>query len=420
MPDHDFLEAVIEDDGKSWPVRLSAVIPVQYEVPTAVGIRVDWHLDLGISRADPERMEWRELDDLIQGNPSLKFRINGKSLVDVSGWFGETRSRIGNDAPDITLDVDLAWHDLSGPVESVEAVWVVGSSEQSLGHLTVHDTVVEHPAPDAELDDDDGWIPSRDKGDTQVEKLKKGLRVLKAARVVFVLGGLAFAVAGIAMAFHQAPEVSVPAAVGIAAACLFFGVIFGAGAWLATAWFMQSAQDFAVRLHGPQFEEELTGRTDYWNKVTAQNETRSAKVTVPPELDLNVDLTATVVVHDIEETLTLTAAHLFIEDDLRGNVDVVVSASPAESPNRLTEALLEHLQLGFDGRATRLRTLAHRPNDPDGSFLVVLCYSVTDLIGEFDQPRLERWIDEFTADPGMANVYWDDRLLGTVRLVIAD
>ncbi len=164
MPDHDFLEAVIEDDGKSWAVRLSAVIPVQYEVQTDVGIRVDWHLDLGISRADPEQMEWGELDDLIQGNPSLKFRINGQSLIDVSGWFGETRSRIGNDAPDITLDVDLAWHDLSGPVESVEAVWIVDSLEQSLGHLTVRDAVVEHPAPDPESDDEDEGSPQAGTG----------------------------------------------------------------------------------------------------------------------------------------------------------------------------------------------------------------------------------------------------------------
>lgn len=152
MSDHDFLDAVIQDTGNSWPVRLSAVIPVQYEIPTDVGIRVDWHLDLGISRTNLDQMEWSELDDLIQGNPSLKFRINGQSLVDVAGWFGETRSRIGDSPPDISLDVDLAWHDLTGPVESVEAVWVVGSSVQSLGHLTVRDAVVEQPEPEPSFD----------------------------------------------------------------------------------------------------------------------------------------------------------------------------------------------------------------------------------------------------------------------------
>ncbi len=257
-------------------------------------------------------------------------------------------------------------------------------------------------------------------GDTRVEKLKNGLRVLRAVRVVFALGGLAFAMAGIALAFHQAPEVGVPVALGIAAACSLFGFLFAAGAWFVVGRFMQSAQEFAVKLHGPQFEQELTARTDYWDEVAAQSGSSRAEESPTPQIDLDIDLTATAVAPGVEETLTLTAAQLFIEDDLRGNVDVVVSASPGESPDRLIEALLEHLQLGFDGRETRLRTQAHGPNDPDGSFLVVLCYSVTDLIGELDRTRLERWIDELATEPGMVNVYWDERLLGAVRLVIAD
>ncbi len=101
-------------------------------------------------------------------------------------------------------------------------------------------------------------------------------------------------------------------------------------------------------------------------------------------------------------------------------MDLIVSASPGESPDHLTDALLQHLRLGFSGRETRLTPLGHEPNDPDGSCLVVLAYSVTDLIGEFDRPRLEQWIDELAASPDTVSVFWDDRLLGTVRLVIAD
>ena len=112
--------------------------------------------------------------------------------------------------------------------------------------------------------------------------------------------------------------------------------------------------------------------------------------------------------------------HIWRPDDLRGNVDLVVSATPGVTPDQLTEALLQHLQLAFEGRETRLTSLSHQPNDLDSSFLVVLCYSVTDLIGEFDRPRLEQWIDEIASEPGMVNVYWDERLLGTVRVVVAD
>lgn len=256
--------------------------------------------------------------------------------------------------------------------------------------------------------------------DERVEKVKTGIRSLKATRAVFAVAGISFSLVGIVVAFNRAAEVGVPAAVGIALVCSLFGFILGAGVWFVVGRFTQSAKDFAVKLHGPRFEEDLTGRTDHWDEVSRQNEVSPADDSSTPQLDLDVDLTSSVVVDDVEETLTLTAAHLFTQDDLRGNVDVVVSASPGESPDRLTAALLQHLQLGFDGRETRLEALAHQPNDPDGSFLVVLCYSVTDLIGEFDRPRLEHWIDELAASPGVVSVFWDDRLLGNVRLVVAD
>lgn len=256
--------------------------------------------------------------------------------------------------------------------------------------------------------------------DERVEKGKTGIRSLKAIRAVFVVAGIGFSVAGIVVAFNQAAEVGVPAAVGIALACSLFGFLLAAGVWFVVGWFIQSAQDFTVKVHGPRFEEELTGRTDHWDEVAVKAASLPADESSTPQLDLDIDLTASVVMNDVEETLTLTAAHLFTQDDLRGNVDVVVSATPGRSPDRLTAALLQHLQLGFNGRDTRLEALAHQSNDPDGSFVVVLCYSVTDLIGEFDRPRLELWIDELAASPGVVSVFWDDRLLGTVRLVVAD
>lgn len=255
--------------------------------------------------------------------------------------------------------------------------------------------------------------------DIRVQKTETASLVMKVTRGVFAAGGVLFAVAGIAVAFELAGEVGVPAAVGIALTCAFFGFILAAGVWFAVGRFMQSAQDFAVNVHGPQFEEDLTGRTDHWDEVPARADS-SPPESSTPQLDLDIDLTASVVVHDVEATLTLTAAHLFTQDDLRGNVDLVVSASPGDSPDRLTEELLEHLHLGFEDRETRLKALAHDPNDPDGSFLVVVCFSVTDLIGEFDRPGLEQWIDELAAQPGAVNVYWDERFLGSVRLVIAD
>lgn len=147
MVDRDFVDAVISRGDRDTPVRFSAVHPVKQEVITNVGNRIDWHLDLGISRVNPDHTEWAELDDLIQGNPCLKFRVNETVIVDVAGWFSETRSLIGNDPPDISLDVDLAWHDLEGPVNTVEALWQTGSDVQSLGHLTVREAVFVEAAP---------------------------------------------------------------------------------------------------------------------------------------------------------------------------------------------------------------------------------------------------------------------------------
>lgn len=141
MAGRDYVDAVISSEGRDTPVRFTAVHPVKQEIITKVGNRIDWHLDLGISRANPDQAEWAELDELIQGNPCLKFRVNETAIVDVASWFGETRSLIGNAPPDISLDVDLAWHDLEGPVDTVEALWQKGDNVQSLGHLTVREAV---------------------------------------------------------------------------------------------------------------------------------------------------------------------------------------------------------------------------------------------------------------------------------------
>lgn len=164
MTQTDFLEATVEFDGDRWSIRFSPVIPVRYEVTTEHGSRIEWHLDLGVSRADPDAMEWDELDNLIQGNPALKFRINGESIVEVAGWFGETHSRISGQRPDISLQVDLTWHRVEGPVESVEALWDDGHEIQPLGRLAVIDTVsesIDQAAPDEleELSDRGGCAP---------------------------------------------------------------------------------------------------------------------------------------------------------------------------------------------------------------------------------------------------------------------
>lgn len=265
-----------------------------------------------------------------------------------------------------------------------------------------------------------GRNDSTDSEDIRVKKLQTATVVFKAARVVFALGGAGFALAAIVVAVGQAPAVGIPAAIGMAGVGSLFGLVFAAGMWFGVGWFLRMARDQSTKMFGPQFEQDLTGKTDYWDQAAAQVPTSSAVEPSTPQLDLDVDLTASIVVSDIEESLTFTAAHLFTQDDLRGNVDLIVAASPGDTPDHLTDALLQHLQLGFDDRQTQLKALGYQPNDPDGTFLVVLCYSVTDLIGELDRPRLEQWIDESAVEAGAVGVYWDDRLLGTVRLVVAD
>lgn len=126
--------AVIRTSNRAFPILLTDVI-VCREENDAGGVQ--WRLELGISRAEPDQMEWSELDDLVQGSPELQFRINDESAVPVDEWFGETGSRIGNRLPEISLAIDLTWHKIEGPVESVEALWVDSEGTQPLGHLLV-------------------------------------------------------------------------------------------------------------------------------------------------------------------------------------------------------------------------------------------------------------------------------------------
>ncbi len=74
--------------------------------------------------------------------------------------------------------------------------------------------------------------------DIRVEKVKSGIRRLNATRVVFAAAGVVFSVAGIVVAFNQAADVGVPAAVGIAAVCSVFGLVLAAGVWFVTGWFI--------------------------------------------------------------------------------------------------------------------------------------------------------------------------------------
>lgn len=143
----DFNEATIRTAGGDIRILLTDVIVIRQESDAG---SVQWRLELGISRADPEQMEWSELDDLVQGCPDLQFRINDKTAVPVDEWFGETGSRIGDRLPDISLAIDLTWHDIEGPVDSVEALWVDDAGTQSLGHLLVRPLgyVPVQPRPD--------------------------------------------------------------------------------------------------------------------------------------------------------------------------------------------------------------------------------------------------------------------------------
>lgn len=130
----DFSEAIIRTGGRKISVLLTDVIVRRWENDAG---GVQWELDLGISRGKPDEMEWSELDDLVHCRPELKFRINGEAAVEVDSVFGETDSRIGDRLPDISLGIDLTWHNIEGPIESVEALWVDGEGTQSLCHLLV-------------------------------------------------------------------------------------------------------------------------------------------------------------------------------------------------------------------------------------------------------------------------------------------
>lgn len=258
--------------------------------------------------------------------------------------------------------------------------------------------------------------------DERAQKMKSGLQLLKVVRGVFLLGGVAFALAALGLAYKEFDDGNAAQALGIALIGILFGSVLAAGAWFVVSRFMESASEGMIRTFGPQFEQDLTDQTGHWDAVAANSVASTEDASSEAELDFTVELTATVVADDVEETLTVTAAHLFTRDDLRGNVDLVVSALPGNSPDSLTEALLQRLQLEFEGRRTRLSSLAHEANDPDGSFLIVLCYSIADLIEEFefDRPRLEQWINELATFSGTVRIYWDERFLGSVRLVIAD
>lgn len=263
---------------------------------------------------------------------------------------------------------------------------------------------------------DDSTVPE----DIRVKKLQTAMAVFKAARVIFALGGAGFAIAAIVVAVGQATDVGIPGAIGIALAGVLFGLAFAAGMWFGVGWFLQMAQGQCIKMFGPQFEYELTGRTDHWD---GRPESPAESDDYAPSLaniDFEIELTTTIAADGLEETLEFSAAILFTRDDLRGNIDLPVSAQDGFRPDQLTQALLRHLKIGFEDRKTRLSPVAHEEHDPDGQFSIMVSYSVTDLIGELDRPRVEKWIDKVGGESKTVCVYWDDRLLGTVRLVVTD
>ncbi len=256
--------------------------------------------------------------------------------------------------------------------------------------------------------------------DIRVKKLRTATAVFKAARFIFALGGAAFSIAAIVVAVGQAPDVGIPAAIGIAGVGSLFGLAFALAMWFGIDWALKSATRHAVQLFGPQFEHDLTGRMNYWTERASQSTHSGEYVPSLANIDFEIELTTAIAANGPEETLEFSAAILFTREDLRGNVDLPVSARDGFRPDWLTQALLRHLKIGFEDRKTRLSPLAHEENDHDSQFSIMLSYSVADLIGELDRPRLEKWIDKVATVPAVVSVCWDDRVLGTVRLVVAD
>ncbi len=266
--------------------------------------------------------------------------------------------------------------------------------------------------------------------DIRVRKLQTATAVFKVVRIVFVLCGGGLAIGAMIYAFGQATELGMPSAIGIAVGGAFIGLVFALGAWFGIGWFLNMARDHSIKLFGPRFEQDLTGRTDYWDQradLPLDSGDHAPPDCVPTDyvptladIDFATELTVPIAADGLEETLEIPAAMFFTKHDLRGNIDLVVGARDGFSPHRLTQALLQHLRIGIDGVQTRLSPLGHTEHDPDSDFSVWLSYSVTDMIGEFDRTALELWIDKKAADPGMVNLYWDDRPLGTVRLVVTE
>ena len=262
--------------------------------------------------------------------------------------------------------------------------------------------------------------------DIRVRKLQTATAVFMAARVIFAIGGAGFAIATIVVAVGQTPDVGIPAAIGVAGVGSLFGLAFALAMWFGIGWIVKSATGHAIRFFGPLVEHDSTGRMhdriERASQSTNSGSSTNSGEYVPSlaNIDFEIELTTAIAADGLEETLEFSAAILFTRGDLRGNVDLPVSARDGFWPDRLTQALLRYLKIGFEDRKTRLSPLAHEENDPDSQFSIMLSYSVTDLFGELDRPRLEKCIDKMAADPAVVSVYWDDRVLGTVRLVAAD
>ena len=256
--------------------------------------------------------------------------------------------------------------------------------------------------------------------DVRVRKLQTGTRVLKATQVVFAIGGSAFALAAIFVAFQQAPDIGILAAIGVAVLGSMFGLVLAVGAWTGLNWFMRMINDNSIRIYGPQFELDLTGKNDYWNNVAADPVDPSDYAPSLADIDFETELSAPIVADGLAETLEIPAAMLFTKHDLRGQLDLVVGAKDGFSPDRLTRAILQHLTIGFEVSPARMSPSIRSEHDTDSAYSVWLTFSVSSLIGQLNNPDLNQWIKQKAADPGTVHIYWDDQLLGKVHLVIAD
>jgi hypothetical protein len=168
-------------------------------------------------------------------------------------------------------------------------------------------------------------------------------------------------------------------------------------------------------LFEPPFEQHPT------DDVQQQAHAVGAQTAMATPLKWETENTVTAVVDSDEVTFEFSPVYLFTDDDLRGNVDLMVLTSPTLTD----EQLCERLHLRIHGEGTMLSCLAHGQTEVDEPGVLVLSFSLSDTIEafDFDRPRYEKWIDEIAANPRHVEIFWDDsdyQLLCSATCLIVD